>query len=203
MMSPGDGLEEHVSTVIAVVNQMIDFEASAADTSIELALRVAKFLRDGPRLNEKACRWADAHGALVRTILRTVLRAAEHGYSEFASVGAVLRCISREFQALGIARGMESLEAHWRKYRSVSHLWAAMDEFTFTDLSQAALLQFLARAEDLRHRGEAYKHPQASAPILDRRLTWKVPNGLPLPPATVSLPPLSDDELDVLKNSTG
>jgi hypothetical protein len=202
MLSPRDDLAAHISTAIAMLSKMIDFKATPVDTPVETALRAAESLRDGPRLDERVVLRAELRGAVARVVLTNVLRAAEHGHSEFASVNVVLRWMSRELQRLGIARGagIENLEKYWREYRCVAHLWAAVDELTGRELSQTALFQFLARAEELRRRGEAYTPPHGRETLLDAKVTWKVPDGVLLPAAAASLPPLSDEELRLLKN---
>lgn len=204
MMNPHDDLAEHIMTTVEIASMVVNLEPSD-DITVERALMIAESLRNATPLDtKKACERAEERGFIARLVLTTVLRAAESGYPEFASVNAVLRSVSLHLQRAGVTgASLESLELRWRKCRDVAHMWAAIDDSTGLDLSQAALAQFLARAEDLRRRGEEHKPPNRRESILDAGKTRKVPPGVPLPTVTAALPPLSDDELRFLKNSTG
>lgn len=198
MVLPRGNLATHEAAAVHYLYQMVDFE-DASSVSVEGALTVAKAMRDAPRVEKLARR--EAFGLLAGFILITILRAAEHGHAQFGSVGRVLRCASQVFRQNGIARGasVENLGIVWREYRSVSHLWAGLAYATNPEVSQEGLLQCLAFAEEFRRRGEAYRHPHRPQKLLNSSEMWKAPNGLPLPAVNLLLPPLSEDELGLLK----
>jgi hypothetical protein len=132
-------------------------------------------------------------------VLRTALRAAEHGQAELASVGQVLRCASQALRGV-IARGasLENLEAIWRKYRPVSHFWAGLAIASSLEVTERGFLEFLAGAEELRRRGEAYRPLHGRQPYLNPNETWKVPEQAMLPSVAVSLPALSENDVVLL-----
>ena len=49
-------------------------------------------------------------------------------------------------------------------------------------------LEWIAGAKDLRRRGEAFRPLKAKAPVLDPCTTWRMPDELALPSATLALP---------------
>ncbi len=51
-------------------------------------------------------------------------------------------------------------------------------------------LEWIAGAEDLRRRGEAFRPPKAKSPVLDPGTTWRMPDELALPSVTLELPPV-------------
>ena len=94
----------------------------------------------------------------------------------------------------------DTLKAAWREYGGVAHLWLGHRliggdaGFERCAADSEKLLAFLAGAEDLRRRGEAWVPLRARKPVLDPDLTWRVPASFPLPAVSVPLPPLSVDE---------
>lgn len=90
----------------------------------------------------------------------------------------------------GNGAGISELKTTWRDFRSVAHLWAAQNMCPMGDLfyDPPLFLKWIARAEDLRRRGEAFRPPNAKAPVLDPGTTWRMPDELKLPPVTVLLP---------------
>ena len=75
------------------------------------------------------------------------------------------------------------MKTTWQNYRPVAHLWAAQSMcpmFKPGDDPQV-LLEWIAGAEDLRRRGEAFL-------VLDPGVTWRMPDEFPLPAPTLELP---------------
>ena len=86
--------------------------------------------------------------------------------------------------------GETDLKTTWGDFRPVAHLWAAQSMCSMFKLGDdpQVLLEWIAGAEDLRRRGEAFKPPKAKTPVLDPDTTWRMPDELALPPPTLVLP---------------
>jgi hypothetical protein len=88
----------------------------------------------------------------------------------------------------------------WNEYGSVAHLAAAFlfhREFLLADPARMGLRNSyspvgagsaLAWAESARIAGEQHRSPHARKPLLDHKLTWKVPPSLRLPNVSLDLP---------------
>ncbi len=89
----------------------------------------------------------------------------------------------------GYGAGLTELYASWRAFRPVAHLWAAQCsiECPMKELEPPAFLEWLAGAEDLRRRGEAFR---PKVPVLDPGTTWRMPDELVLPSVPFELPPV-------------
>jgi hypothetical protein len=73
------------------------------------------------------------------------------------------------------------LEGIWRRYESVSHLWAAMIlSGTPPPFKKDGLIKFLNVAEGLRKIGENHIPIRAASPLLNREIMWTVPPDFPL-----------------------
>ena len=82
------------------------------------------------------------------------------------------------------------MKTTWRNYRPVANLWAAQSMcpmFKPGDDPQV-LLEWIAGAEDLRRRGEAFLPLTGKTPVLDPGVTWRMPDEFPLPAPTLELP---------------
>jgi hypothetical protein len=70
----------------------------------------------------------------------------------------------------------------WPKYRSVAHLWAALqcsaDIYRQPAWEPENFLGFLALAERIAEVGEAFVPAGATAPVLDPAITWRLPPGV-------------------------
>ena len=137
----------------------------------------------------------------VGYVLILTLARAEAG-EKHTSVNAAM---SEVKDALGIrvkgyGAGLTELYASWRAFRPVAHLWAAqsMCSCPMKELEPPAFLEWIAGAEDLRRRGEAFRPPKAKTPVLDPSTTWKMPDELKLPPMTVPLPSVDEIILKII-----
>jgi hypothetical protein len=122
-----------------------------------------------------------------------ILRAAEHEPA-LASLNRVI--IGEKAANRGLKSSERTLKEAWKKYTPVAHLWAAAnsvasEEFRASGLEPAKLRMFLAYAEYLRRRGEAWTHPHGREPLLDPNETWKVPPDFALPKVSIKVGPLS------------
>lgn len=136
------------------------------------------------------------------------LRKAEHVIA--ADIAQV--CNYGGEQLKGVSE--RTVRKHWGAFRSVAHLWGAyrlkpdllgsplMD---WRPCRSSSILPFLAVAEILRNWGERLTtegHGGKYGPVLDPETTWKVPDGLDLPPVTLGIPPLTDWARDQLEEYT-
>ncbi len=90
----------------------------------------------------------------------------------------------------GNGGGISELKAAWRDFRPTAHLWARQSMGPMGELCDdlPLFLEWIAGAEDLRRRGEAFRPPKAKTPVLDPSTTWRMPDELALPSATLELP---------------
>ncbi len=90
----------------------------------------------------------------------------------------------------GNGGGISELKAAWRDFRPTAHLWARQSMGPMGELCDdlPLFLEWIAGAEDLRRRGEAFRPPKAKPPVLDPGTTWRMPDELVLPSATLELP---------------
>jgi hypothetical protein len=86
--------------------------------------------------------------------------------------------------------GETDLKATWRNFRPVAHLWAAQSMGAMFKLGDdpQVLREWIAGAEDLRRRGEAFRPLTGKTPALDPGTTWRMPDELALPSSTLELP---------------
>src|SRR4051794_6120878 len=77
---------------------------------------------------------------------------------------------------------------HWNDFRPAAHLEAAR---LFWHFAPSDLGSFFAIAEELRRRGEAHVLLHPGRTLLDPAETWRVPEGISLPPLpdTFEMPP--------------
>ena len=88
--------------------------------------------------------------------------------------------------------GMSELKTTWQNFRPVAHFWAAQNlrPRPMRELREdpPLFLVWLAVAEDLRRRGEAFRPLTGKTPILDPCTMWRMPAELALPEVKVKLP---------------
>jgi len=122
-------------------------------------------------------------GFVAAEILLYVLTPAK-GSGARGSVGEAVYLLSGHLRAQ--ERGpasRERLMAAWAEMRPVAPLWAAVEHLGAYEAGSVALGELLAVAEKLRRRGE-------ERGVLDPTETWRLPDGLALPPVEVALRPL-------------
>ena len=180
-------------------------------------------LADGLSLHtalSKAAKSVRYEGALSGEILLFILRCAEHSPKDMSVlkavdlIGRALVKDSVRIRKQGgrtIAASRTVIMNAWTAFRPVAHFWAAVQlwkvegrvtEWPYLLFRVDDLLEFIALAEDLRHRGEAlYAHGQKTLgrSVLDPSATWRAPDCLALPNVQVTLPPLTDQEKSWLK----
>jgi hypothetical protein len=173
--------------------------ASPARADQPVAGPIARLLYDAPKLkdvlSDQRMEIIESSIQFVRWALGFILGAAEHGYPELATKGAVVRGASdRLSRSRRVRRSEDTLDNAWKEYGCVSHLWLVdrlIGEAGFEQCADPEKLRvFLAAAEDLRRRGEAWRPKRRGEPILNPGTSWKVPSDFALPAVElVSLPP--------------
>ncbi len=130
-------------------------------------------------------------GLLAGHTLMLTLAKAEAGEKR-TSVNAALSDLQPALErrlGWGNGAGITELKAAWQDFRPVAHLWAAREAEIVGDRYDPLLvLEWLTVAEELRRRGEALRPPRAKTPVLDPGTTWRMPDELALPSATMKLP---------------
>jgi hypothetical protein len=131
-------------------------------------------------------------------LLVRVLASRPHG-SLNEAIDAFIRAGGHRVKVPGASEA--TIRRWWRDYKSAAHLAAA---FLFhrdslwadpagmgmrTGYSPIGAGWALAWAESVRIAGEQYKPPHSRKPLLDPKLTWKMPPSLQLPNVPLDLPP--------------
>ena len=80
-----------------------------------------------------------------------------------------------------------NLQQIWQKYQSVAHLWATRHLVGMFPMTSDDLICFISLAEFIRCRAEAHWPDRAREPLLDPRVTWKVPANIPVATVTWDL----------------
>lgn len=208
MVVPNDAETRRKFQEALFAGAMSEALASPSRSEQAVAGPIAQFLYRAPKLEAVFTgRQMDAADRSIRFVswaLGFILRAAEHGHPELASVKAVINGASKRMARSRVAWGSpETLKAAWKEYSCVAHLWL-VDRLlekagvNFWRTNNNKLPVFLGAAEGLRRRGEAWKHKNARAPVLDPEETWKVPNPFPLPSVFTPLGPPSDKDLQIV-----
>lgn len=153
-----------------------------ADADLMLSVAQAP---DAIQTVEQSAKDAAFGGAVAGYVLGwTIFRSALPETRDTASLGAAFRMIE-EACAKGRWRGggVDNLKQNiWPKYRSVAHLWAALQVWNDLNAGSAwpispnGLYHFLMMAEWLRVKGEALRplHARPNERILNSEETWKI-----------------------------
>ena len=130
-------------------------------------------------------------GHFAGQVLMLTLAKAEAGEKR-PSVNAALSDLQPALEkrlGWGKGAGITKLDAAWQHFRPTAHLWAAREALIVCDGYDPLLfLEWIIVAEELRHRGEALRPPNAGSPVLDPDKTWKMPDELELPAVPLELP---------------
>jgi hypothetical protein len=167
-----------------------------------------------PRLNGKSvgpqATENHGHGLLAGQVLGTVLHLAQRDKSR-ATIRRAKHLVAKELEQKykwkspvrpkptvpGIS--IRSIENAWGAFKSVAHFYLAeiLQKRFMLDTSRItseAMEHFLATAESLRRRGEAYKPKGAKDPVLDPAENWCVDPLIYLPEVQISFPRLRPDQ---------
>jgi len=106
---------------------------------------------------------------------------------------------------LRIPASTTSIETAWGDFKNVAHLWAAfipqwielVDEEV---LSDARLPDFLADARWFAEAGANLIPKHGRGPVLNKGVIWMIPDSPDIPTVTLEPPPMSESELDLLRN---
>ena len=132
-------------------------------------------------------------GFTVGYVLMLTLAKAEAGEKRRGFKAAMSEVQSALVKRLGRKKGAEfsELRRSWRAFRPTAHLWAAqviICPCSIKELDPPLFLAWVAMAEELRRRGEAFRPLTAKTPVLDPGTTWRMPDELALPSVKVGLP---------------
>jgi hypothetical protein len=85
---------------------------------------------------------------------------------------------------------LSELRRSWRAFKPTAHLWGMQSMCWLGELRDdpPPFLKWIAGAEDLRRRGEAFRPLTAKSPILDPDTAWRMPDDLALPSVAVPWP---------------
>ena len=110
-----------------------------------------------------------------------------HMFMRMLVDGVSLRSVAKEL-GTSFKLAPSTCSANWKEFRPAAHLGAA---YHFWQIAQSDLKHFFTIAEELRRRGEAHMLPPPGKRLLDPKETWRVPEGMPLPPLhdTFKMPP--------------
>lgn len=68
----------------------------------------------------------------------------------------------------------KDLQIHWKKYRSVAHLWASM-MILKKMIGDVDISIMLSQSEIICNDAACIKHPNAKRPLIDTEKSWRVP----------------------------
>ena len=192
---------------IAVVGEKAEREEPGNQDPLYRALDPFQFIHEDHR---------NHHGVITGHTLIAVRTIAENHPGAQASLNKAFFILSQDFMKQN-AEAQRRLPANkrdfqkiWLRFKPVAHLWSALKllEKELGDLDQAAemledetgLQYFLAVAENMRIFGESYSLPRGGGPLLDPKITFRVPPDFPLPDIELKLPPLSEQGLSSLQS---
>lgn len=172
--------------------------------SEDIPSSIAKHLLSPPAMedNSDICMW---EGGCAGKILEFIAAMDANGIR--ASKRKALHLLEkllfggRTIEGKGVKYSNKILEAHWLKFRNVSHLWAAWNSYigfpegwslyfdeskpideAFECFSEENFLEFLARSEWYRKFGENHFPPhQKKRPTLNSQEVWRVPETYDIP----------------------
>lgn len=145
---------------------MAEFLSRPSASRLEIEGSIASFLYNAPKFQELISRQREevivSSTRFAGWALGFILRAAEHGRPELASLLEVYRRASAMRSGKRQTRASRAtIETAWKDYGCVAHLWLVdrlIGEKGFEQCADPHKLRvFLAAAEDLRGRGEAWK----------------------------------------------
>ena len=187
MLYPASGLDGPLSDAIVEASRSLTDATEASrplfDAAMENQLRPSKVQFKSRKM------W---RGCLAGYVLLLTLARAEAGENRKGVKAAFKKMEPTLKKRKGWKGGgaETDMKTTWRNYRPVAHLWAAQSMGTMFKPGDdpQVLLEWIAGAEDLRHRGEALGPSRAQVPVLDPETMWRMPNELVLPSMGVPLP---------------
>jgi hypothetical protein len=187
------------------------FTDTAIKVDVPIPPEIASVTHRGPgtgRIEHKAG-LLGYEGWLAGQLLLFILRCATH-QPEHASVRKGVRVIARALvreekaQRRPFASSESKILEAWKRFKPVSHLWAALHILGKSEdgLNAENLVELLSTAEFLRKQGEAHFSPprrNKAEPLLKPGDAWVTPRRLELRPVAFAPPNLFPHELDWLK----
>ena len=201
MLYPADSVtRERVSQIFgAVLNQY------PGPDQLATPYQTATFetLSEGYTIRPKQWRSGMAAGR----ILRLVRQIATHSPESEASVLKAIHVLTGVHKILGKQMGRSVVRQAWSDFKSVSHLWVAVEQLLLSQRPKDDLQRMLdshlaiivasqlliSIAEEWRQFGETFRSRQKS-PLLDPEETWAAPEGYDLTKGYPVIPPLDQDE---------
>ena len=174
---------------------------------------VLKILSDSPSSEDISSGVLERiqHGRIAADIVLSVLSLSKVA-PQHATIRKAIRLegVSLVRESAGHpASSPTALKSIWSRFKSVSHLWAAVacENARGRDSFISDLLHFMAVAEQLRVLGESHRalggrknSARVGSMTLDPETTWKAPTGLVLPYVELRLPRPTAWTLDQLRN---
>jgi hypothetical protein len=168
-----------------------------------LAMLDSALLKDLYGRKEPEMRTRHEQGRLAGGILVLIKQLQDHDVEE--SVNKAMHMLGHWHKARDlvcpIPTGRTRLRHYWAQFKSVAHLWAdvylrkrhALGTQSQPQTSPEKIVAFLARAEWFRRFGEQHPTKRSNPPLptLPPQDTWRVPEGLTLPPVDLRLPRLT------------
>ena len=166
----------------STVTEMMD----AADDAESFAQKYADAQQPAVRSSDKADGKRGLHGGIVAGLVLSIPLSIAAKTKRMVGRGAAFRVLemwlSREHRMIGAKE--RNLIKIWQHYQSVAHFWAAhMVQGGFPANSEE-LVRFVAMAEFIRNCAEAHRPERAREPLLDPKITWKLPPSVDIEPAT-------------------
>lgn len=166
----------------STVTEMMD----AMDDAESFAQKYADAQLPAVRSSEKGKGKQGLHGGLVAGFVLSIPLSIAAKTKRMVGRGAAFRVLemwlSRELRMIGAKE--RNLIKIWQQYQSVAHFWAAhMVQGGFPANSEE-LVRFVAMAEFIRKCAEAHRPEHAREPLLDPKITWKLPASVNIEPAT-------------------
>ena len=175
-------LLDPTSDVRSTASEMMD----AADEADSFAQRLADAQLPAVRCSEKADKKKGLHGGIIAGFILTIPLVVAAKRKRLVGRGAAFRVLemwlSREMRMVGASE--RNLIKIWQNYQSVAHLWAAHLIFRGIPDDRNEFADFIATAEYARITGENHWPEHAREPLLDPQVTWKLPAGVALKPAS-------------------
>jgi hypothetical protein len=211
MLFPDDGIARTQWVAAAALSAPHSAQANRTD-EIFTSLEILKMIAEAPSRDELMRRSAEraVQGKVAANILWLVLSLASSA-PQHATVRKAIRVIgvhSARFHTDGTGRlpsDTTTIKKIWSRFKTVSHLWAAIQyqrsregysSGSLGDLmSPESVPEVLAIAKHIRVRGEGHRPPGGSTnsrrldvSTLDPETTWKPPGDVALPIVKLKTP---------------
>ena len=172
-------------------------ETSGQVDGVTLPVEDLTVMLNGPSFSDLSREANSLHtgGLIAGLMLRTILSCAVH-HRDLMGVNNAARIVGKMLRESGFADlGESKIKEKWSYFKPVAHLWAALIDFE-ERLAPGQVEEFLGGAEAYRAMGERVFVPRSHrGPILDPSQSWRIPPGLTIQVAELSVPGLPSEYL--------